>query len=102
MKCGGPSKRRLNPIYLSPTTHNRLLPMADIDFYARLEVNRSCTDVQLQQAYRKKALVLHPHRRDAGKENGQGNSNAFRELGQVPPPSSPPPSQWSLPAGACV
>ena len=70
--------------------------------HARLEVNRSCTDVQLQQAYRKKALVLHLHRRDAGKENGQGNSNAFRELGQVPPPSSPPPSQWSLPAGACV
>jgi curved DNA-binding protein CbpA len=57
--------------------------MTDHDFYARLEVNHSCTDVQLQAAYRKKALALHPLRKDAGKENGQSNRNAFRDISQV-------------------
>jgi curved DNA-binding protein CbpA len=57
--------------------------MTESDLYARLEVNHSCSELQLQAAYRKKALALHPLRKDAGKENAQSNSNAFRDISQV-------------------
>ncbi len=33
--------------------------------------------------YRKKALALHPHRKDAGKENAQGTAKAFVDVSQV-------------------
>ncbi len=61
--------------------------MTDSDFYSRLEVNHSCSDLQLQAAYRKKALALHPLRKDAGKENKQGDTKAFTDISQVPPAS---------------
>jgi len=62
------------------------------DFYSRLEVTHSCTDLQLQAAYRKKALALHPLRKDSGKENAQSNSTSFRDISQVHSCSLWPPS----------
>jgi hypothetical protein len=41
------------------------------------------TGLQLQAAYRKKALALHPLRKDSGKENTQSSSLAFRSISQV-------------------
>jgi DnaJ-class molecular chaperone len=66
--------------------------MTDNDFYARLEVTHSCTDLQLQAAYRKKALALHPLRKDSGKENAQSNSTSFRDISQVLSGSLCPPA----------
>jgi molecular chaperone DnaJ len=53
--------------------------MGKRDYYEILEVSRTCTEVELKSAFRKKAMKLHPDRNPGDKES----EHHFKELNEA-------------------